>query len=30
VPPAAFCRHTFITRENIRDYYPDSSERTIL
>ena len=26
VPPAAFCRHTFITRENIDDYYPDAKE----
>ncbi len=26
VPPAAFCRHTFITRENIDDYYPDTKE----
>jgi ribose transport system substrate-binding protein len=30
VPPAAFCRHTFITRDNIHDYYPDSGERMIL
>jgi ribose transport system substrate-binding protein len=26
VPPAAFCRHTFITRENIDDYYSDAKE----
>jgi ribose transport system substrate-binding protein len=26
VPPAAFCRHTFITRDNIDDYYPDAKE----
>ena len=27
VPPAVFCRHTFITRENIDDYYPEAGER---
>jgi ribose transport system substrate-binding protein len=28
VPPAVFCRHTFITRENIGDYYPEAGERS--
>jgi len=26
-PPAVFTRHTFITRENIDDYYPEAGER---
>ena len=26
VPPAVFCRHTFITRENINDHYPEAGE----
>jgi ribose transport system substrate-binding protein len=26
VPPAAFCRHTFITRDNIDDYYTEAKE----
>ena len=26
VPPAVFSRHTFITRDNIDDYYPNSGE----
>lgn len=30
VPPAAFCRHTFITRENIHDFYPEAGEHKIL
>jgi ribose transport system substrate-binding protein len=25
-PPAAFCRHSFITRDNIDDYYPEAKE----
>jgi len=28
VPPAAFCRHAFITGENIDDHYPDSGEHS--